>query len=753
MKKLFAIVAGLLLAAGVGAEVVYWAGDYYAPGDDWSDATNWVDGTTFTLHFVPGTNDHVIIDHDVGGIEPGPFPVVRSDVGAVNILTLGWAVGGDSFMTVDSGGAVRATGFARFGHAPGAVGTLYMKSGSYFLAAILHVGFNSVAENASGSGVIHLDGGILHAGSIGFGEDFADYDPGAGYDGTGVIDITRGRLLINGDMTGGWIQSKIADGQIIAYGGTGVVEFFYDETNAWTEVTAATVYTPNKGYPTLLELDRPIGAGANVTVTGGGAPAGDGIWVELWKVPGGEGAAQSLGSVPAIGGKYTFHGVSVSQGDELYVTLSKSWLFETDGDAEGWDDVVNDGTLTVQNGVLQIVIENLNGDTFTDTFIQNFFDYDPHYYRVIEIRYKNPAEPGPNLGIFWGNPWGTTIRKHGADLEGFMSSFRTYLIPMNLDELDIVPGPPGAGLDGLWDEGTLNDTLRIDPLDNIAENDDYYDGTVFEIDTIRIREDYRREFNDDGDDEGLVETNDIADFMIADGFLSYTTSDVGRPTLPGSDGLVDPYMWQGRMTGWLEAGHFTRAVVGLDNRLLDPGTVVWATFFDDRNSAGFIDGDDGILQRIALDIPIADRTDSVGTMDDLSDPPGYWSKDVGVPTSTLRTDLPDNALEGNQIRIDYIGWIPEQPYGPSTPVVVGPPLGRILSIEWSAPGEVTLAWEDLGPTMRYTVETRDELGAGEWAPAAPAEQWPITATTWTDPSAAGRGRLFYRVVAEEPPTE
>ena len=54
-----------------------------------------------------------------------------------------------------------------------------------------------------------------------------------------------------------------------------------------------------KGYETRLSLDGPILAGPARAITGRGAPAGDGIWVELWRIPAGGGRTESLGSVAA----------------------------------------------------------------------------------------------------------------------------------------------------------------------------------------------------------------------------------------------------------------------------------------------------------------------------------------------------------------------------------------------------------------------------------------------------------------------
>lgn len=65
----------------------------------------------------------------------------------------------------------------------------------------------------------------------------------------------------------------------------------------------------------------------------------------------------------------------------------------------------------------------------------------------------------------------------------------------------------------------------------------------------------------------------------------------------------------------------------------------------------------------------------------------------------------------------------------------------------------TVRWSPAGPpgyAARYTVDYHD--GDGSWLPVPPADQWPITATDFSDPTAAQawveQGRRFYRVRAE-----
>jgi hypothetical protein len=69
----------------------------------------------------------------------------------------------------------------------------------------------------------------------------------------------------------------------------------------------------------------------------------------------------------------------------------------------------------------------------------------------------------------------------------------------------------------------------------------------------------------------------------------------------------------------------------------------------------------------------------------------------------------------------------------------------LLAVQISGGDSVSLTWSDLGPDFAYTVEFRGSLMDGNWMPVPPAEQWPTTATIWSDVSAASIGTRFYRV--------
>jgi hypothetical protein len=62
--------------------------------------------------------------------------------------------------------------------------------------------------------------------------------------------------------------------------------------------------------------------------------------------------------------------------------------------------------------------------------------------------------------------------------------------------------------------------------------------------------------------------------------------------------------------------------------------------------------------------------------------------------------------------------------------------------------QITLNWQNLGSGYQYTVEFRDDLGTGSWAPLPPVNQWPSTGTSLANVPASETQR-YYRVVAAQ----
>ncbi len=434
-------------------------------------------------------------------------------------------------------------------------------------------------------------------------------------------------------------------------------------------VSGLNAQIPTKSYDTQLVIDEPISVGPNQSVTGRGAPNRLGVYVELWRRSRGDQEATSLGSVRAVGGGFEFGGIEVMTGDTYFATLSRSWQFDRAGDPEGWNDRVVDASLTIAGGVLSAQIGDLNGDSFIDPYIETTTTYAADFYKVLEIRIKNPTDRD-RLSIFWGAPWPQIKSRHIVSLPTLMEEFQTILVPLNVQELSVVPGPQFVDgkqnlQDGLWTAGEVNTALRLDFVDDLQKDDLRFEDAIIEVDWIRLREDYRFEFA--ADEQGLTAVQDATGLVAANGALHFdifatTVNDPPRPVLETLfAGHLDPD-FQGLAFGFRRA-QVARSVVG------EGGEDVW-TFeylFADRDSTGFRDdGGASTLQSVLIDVAGKARSD--GSLDLDAATQGEWSEDrhVGV----MQLHLPREATTGDAIELDYWGLVPAIPYGPSEPVLV-----------------------------------------------------------------------------------
>jgi hypothetical protein len=117
-------------------------------------------------------------------------------------------------------------------------GTIYMKGGTFYIGGLLGIGYCDTGI-ATGRGYVYLDGGTITA---------ADFQMASPAGCTGLLDISSGTLIIDGDKTS-LVTGYIADGRIIAYGGTGIVAVDYGITNPG-KTTVRWLIDPQKAmYP------------------------------------------------------------------------------------------------------------------------------------------------------------------------------------------------------------------------------------------------------------------------------------------------------------------------------------------------------------------------------------------------------------------------------------------------------------------------------------------------------------------------
>ncbi|NQT82765.1 DUF362 domain-containing protein [bacterium] len=72
----------------------------------------------------------------------------------------------------------------------------------------------------------------------------------------------------------------------------------------------------------------------------------------------------------------------------------------------------------------------------------------------------------------------------------------------------------------------------------------------------------------------------------------------------------------------------------------------------------------------------------------------------------------------------------------------------VEAVQLNRKGHVGLSWSHLGSNFVYSVEFADSLAEGGWDLVPPVEQWPTSATSWTDTSVSGTVRRFYRIRTE-----
>ncbi len=432
---------------------------------------------------------------------------------------------------------------------------------------------------------------------------------------------------------------------------------------------AVQAQAPAAGYLTQLVLDGPTSPGPDQTITGSGAPFGPGVFVELWKTSPGSGVAESVQSVEVmLDGRFRFEHVDVLAGEHYHVTMSRSWHFNNDGDTEGWNGNTSlDTVFEVSGGTLKISMRDGNRDGIRDPYMTRFFSYVPSAHRVIEIRYRHMSAFEPNIfAVFWGAPWDQKISYHLADTPSNMTDFQTMLIPMNVGENQATP-TSGSDMDGLWTDQPMNDSLRIDPLNGLPRNDDTFDGLVFEIDYIRIREDYRMDFNMPGDFSGLTTLQGFDSISVSDGFMSYTAS------------TAQPQATCDFFTGALESGHFTRFFMGCHNNVTMTDMGHMAFRFNDRDSGDTYMDDGGTLQLAQGDVELSGRRDVTEMVDNMTSPAGEWTEDGAVSVRGMSFDLPQLLSATDEMRVDYMGFTSSDPYGPSNVMPNNSPVAVIMS--------------------------------------------------------------------------
>ncbi len=215
---------------------------------------------------------------------------------------------------------------------------------------------------------------------------------------------------------------------------------------------------------------NPVAPGASVTVTGAGAKANGPVELLVNDV--------SRGYVLANGsGNFSFPAQNIVAGDQLYVTASQVWNFNTNGNYEGWV-IASGGTNSVSGGVLSVTASsgNITLNLADAATTPSHAIVDTNLTRVFEIRYRvtgsytydngtviyNPGSGfqfGNSLGLQGGGAWHTNVIDLTVDNFGTANTYSSTGYSVQL-------APGGNGF-------TVGDVLEVDYI-RVAEYMDWH---------------------------------------------------------------------------------------------------------------------------------------------------------------------------------------------------------------------------------------------------------------------------------------
>ena len=233
MKTRFLFLTSLIFLssfAGVcSATYIQWDGG--AGTSDWMTAANWagdvIPSTADKAGFKTATGAVVaaavptFMQMTLGG--PGGVGILTVQPGAVINCTDTWAMGQSSNETGVlniSGGTITVGSWFYVGNA--GAGTVNMSGGSITVTGLFSIAYAATPPSAS-SGTVNLNGGTITATST--------FSMASGGGGTARLNITGGRLIINGNVTT-TIAGYIGNDWIKGYGSASNVRYDYNVTTS-----------------------------------------------------------------------------------------------------------------------------------------------------------------------------------------------------------------------------------------------------------------------------------------------------------------------------------------------------------------------------------------------------------------------------------------------------------------------------------------------------------------------------------------
>ncbi len=248
----YLMVLVLLLGPVAQAATIHWT----AGGTDrlWSNADNW-EGKR-----VPTGVDEAYVDVPPAAAPNGP--VIQDGIEA-KALGLACEVAGEATMTM-TGGTLEIADWIWWGDGDGCHGIFEMSGGTITVVNEHELGWGGgtgtwtmtggsvsagrlIIPTATGTaGQLYLHGGTYNVGS-----------GGLSMTATGLIDVTEGTLLLEGDRTAE-VQAFIDSKQITAYDGMGWLELDYNERNEGLTTLTAVPIGEKANRPDPVDGDRQV---------------------------------------------------------------------------------------------------------------------------------------------------------------------------------------------------------------------------------------------------------------------------------------------------------------------------------------------------------------------------------------------------------------------------------------------------------------------------------------------------------------
>ena len=242
-EKTVLILCVLALCAVCSGAEIFWSDGAADDNHLWTDPDNWEGGV------VPGPGDEVQILSPQADAGHGPIIQAPMDIKVVGVKNEMAGRAGEPELTM-TGGNLEITDFVWWGDHDDIEAYWYHQGGNVTVANEFELGWG---PGTGGAGTLDMTGGTISAGELVVptgsgaygrfylhGGTFTVRDAGGlEVNANGLIDITEGTLVLEGDVTG-QIESLIADGRITAYDGAGYFDIDYDLRNpGMTAVTAA----------------------------------------------------------------------------------------------------------------------------------------------------------------------------------------------------------------------------------------------------------------------------------------------------------------------------------------------------------------------------------------------------------------------------------------------------------------------------------------------------------------------------------